>query len=159
MTTAEGNVANLEVVKGFIAQVLVDGEEVDGLVQCDEEGCFEIRRGSAKYSVAASQTDDGSGIVQVGSVVLRDVPLSKRALTAVNSINSEYVWVRCAWEDGMILIVRDIPVDIVTAELLVQSCNFIGEIADAKDDEFKTLLGAGTSAYDGDLDDDDSVEV
>jgi hypothetical protein len=150
--------ANLEVVNGFIAQVLGVAKQDDGAVWCDEDDRFEIRRGSAECWVAASQTTDGSGIVQVGSAVLRGVPLSKKALKAVNGINSEYVWVRCAWADGMILITRDIPVDVVTADLLVQSCDFIGTIADAMDDDFKALLGAGTPAYDGDPDD-DSVEV
>jgi hypothetical protein len=147
------------VIRGFIAQVLGDGSAVGGPVRRDQDGDFEVRRGSAEYWVAATETADGAGMVQVGSVVLREVPLSKKALKAVNAVNAEFVWVRCAWSDGMIRIARDIPVDLVTTELLVQSCNFIGVIADTKDDEFKALLGVGATAFDGDPDDDDAVEV
>lgn len=150
--------ANLEVLRGFIAQVLGDWPDVDGPVERDEDGDFRIRRGSAGYWVAAAQTADGTGMVQVGSAVLRDVPLSKKALKAVNGINAEYIWVRAAWVDDAIMISRDIPADLVTAEVLVEACTFIGAVADAKDDEFKELLAAGATAY-GAAPDDDAVEV
>lgn len=151
--------ANLEVLRGFIAQALSGVEDIGGPVERDEDGDFRLRRGSAQYWVAAAQTAGGAGIVQVGSVVLRDVPLSKKALKAVNSVNAECVWIRASWVDDVILIARDIPADIVTAAVLLEACDFIGAVADEKDDEFKELLAAGTSAYDDDGRDDDAVEV
>lgn len=151
--------ANLEVIRGFIAQALGDGSHFGAPVERDQDGDFQIRRGSAEFWAGAAQAADGSGMVQVGSVVLRGVPLSKKALKAVNSINRDYLWVRAVWADDLIVICRDIPIDLVTTEVLVQACDFIGAVADAKDDEFKSLLKVGTSAYDGDPDDDDAVEV
>lgn len=153
--------ANLEMIRGFIAQVLGDAEDIGGPVERDEDGDFRVRRGSAEYWVAAAQTGEGTGLVQVGSVVLRDVPLSKKALKAVNAVNAEHFWVRASWVDDVIMIARDIPAEIVTAAVLLEACDFIGSVADAKDDEFKELLAAGTSAYDDDDDDaaDDAVEV
>jgi hypothetical protein len=151
--------ANLEVIRGFIAQALADATDFDGAVERDEEGDFRVRRGSAQFWVAAVETAGGDGVVQVGSAVLRDVPLSKKALKAVNAINCEYLWVRAAWRDDAIVIAREIPVDLVTSGMLVQACEFIGSIADAKDDELKALLSVGESAFPGDPDDEDSVEV
>jgi hypothetical protein len=151
--------ANLEVIRGFIAQVLADSDHFDGPVGRDEDGDFRVRRGSAEYWVAAVRTAGGAAMVQVGSAVLREVPMSKKALRAVNAVNAEYLWVRAAWRDEAIVIAREVPADLVTAATLVEACDFIGSIADAKDDELKALLAVGESAYAGDDEDDDSVVV
>jgi Putative bacterial sensory transduction regulator len=151
--------ANLEVIRGFIAQVLADTDHFDGPVGRDDDGDFRVRRGSAEYWVAAVQTADGAAVVQVGSAVLREVPLSKKALRAANAINAEYLWVRAVWRDDAVVISREIPAELVTGAVLVQACDFIGSIADAKDDELKALLAVGASAYADDAEEDDAVAV
>ncbi len=151
--------ANLEVIRGFIAQVLADTDHFDGPVGRDDDGDYRVRRGSAEYWVAAVQTARGAGMVQVGSAVLREVPASEAALAAANDINASYLWVRAVWRDGAIVVSREIPADLVTAATLVEACDFIGSIADAKDDELKALLSLGVAAYAPEAEDDDSVVV
>lgn len=151
--------ANLEVIRGFIAQVLAETDHFDGPVGRDEDGDFRVRRGSAEYWVAAVQTASGDAMVQVGSAVLRDVPLSKKTLRSVNALNAEHLWVRAVWRDAAIVVSREIPAELVTAATLVEACDFIGAIADAKDDELKALLEVGAPAFAQDAEDDDSVVV
>lgn len=151
--------ANLEVIRGFIAQALADTDHFDAPVERDEDGDFRVRRGSAQFWVAAVQTADGAAMVQVGSAVLREVPLSKKALRAVNDINAAYLWVRAVWRDDAIVVSREVPEDLVTSATLVEACDFIGSIADSEDDALKALLSVGASAYADDAADDDSVVV
>ena len=151
--------ANLEVIRGFIAQVLTESDHFDGPIGRDEDGDFRVRRGSAEYWVAAVQVSGGAALVQVGSAILREVPVSKKVLRAVNGINAEYLWVRAVWRDEAIVVSREIPADLVTAATLVEACDFIGFIADTKDDELKALLALGAAAYADEAEDDDSVVV
>lgn len=151
--------ANVEMIRAFIARVLEDGGLVDGRSEPDSDGDYQLRQGSTLYWVSAGQTDDGFGLVQVFGVVLEDVPLSRKLLTAVNEINRDYLWVRCYWEQGRLTVARDLAADTLTAELLASACAQIGRIADEYDDRLKDLVGAGHTVFDGDPAADDSVEV
>lgn len=153
--------ANVEMIRGFVARVLEDGGLVDGRAEPDSDGDFQIRQGSALYWVSAGESGDAAaqGLVQVTGVVLDDVPLSRKLLTAVNEINRDYLWIRCYWHQNRLEIARDLAADTLTAEALVAACTQIGHIADEQDDRFKELLDAGHTVFDGDPGDDDSVEV
>lgn len=154
--------ANVEMIRAFIARVLEDGGLVDGRAEPDSDGDYQLRQGSALYWVSAAEADDGLGLVQVFGVVLEDVPLSRKLLTAVNDINSGYLWIRCYWADGRLTIARDLAADTLTPELLSEACGRIGRIADEYDDRLKELVGAGHTVFDGDAGgdgDDGSVEV
>lgn len=151
--------ANVEMIRAFTARVLEDGGLVDGRAEPDSDGDYQIRNGSALYWVSAGEAGDGFGLVQVFGIVLEDVPLSKKLLTAVNEINSEYLWIRCYWEQGRLVVARDLAADTLTADLLTAACAQIGRIADEYDDRLKELVGAGHTFFDGDAGDEDSVEV
>lgn len=151
--------ANLEVIRGFIAQVLTESDHFDGPLVRDEDGDFRVRRGSAEYWVAAVRTAGGAGMVQVGSAVLRDVPFSKKVLRSVNAINAEHLWVRAVWRNEAIVVSREIPEELVNAATLIEACEVIGSIADTKDDELRALLAVGVAAYTDDAEEDDSVVV
>jgi hypothetical protein len=150
--------ANVEMIRAFIARVLEDGGLVDGRAEADSDGDYQLRQGSALYWVSAGEADDGLGLVQVFGVVLEDVPLSLKLLTAVNEINSTYMWIRCYWDEDRLLVARDLASDSLNPELLAEACAQIGRIADEYDDRFKELVGAGHTFFDGDADE-DSVEV
>jgi hypothetical protein len=151
--------ANVEMIRAFIARVLEDGGLVDGRAEPDSDGDYQLRYGSALYWVSAGEADDGFGLVQVFGVVLDDVPLSKKLLTAVNEINGDYLWVRCFWRQGRLTLARDLAADTLTAEMLTAACAQIGRIADEYDDRLKQLVGTGHTVFDGDSGDEDSVEV
>jgi hypothetical protein len=151
--------ANVEMIRAFIARVLEDGGLVDGRAEPDSDGDYQLRYGSTLYWVSAGQADDGFGLVQVFGIVLEDVPLSRKLLTAVNEINGEYLWIRCYWQQGRLTLARDLAADTHTAELLTAACAQISRIADEYDDRLKELVGAGHTVFDGDAGDDDSVEV
>ena len=151
--------AKMEMIRAFIARILEDGGLVDGRAEPDSDGDYQIRQGSALYWVSSAQADDGFGLVQVYGVVLEDVPLSKKLLTAVNDINRDHLWIRCYWQQGRLAVARDLAADTLTAELLTAACAQIGRIADEYDDRLKELVGAGHTVFDGDPGDDDSVEV
>ena len=151
--------ANVEMIRAFIARVQEDGGLVDGRAEPDSDGDYQLRQGSALYWVSAGEADDGLGLVQVFGIVLEDVPLSRKLLTAVNEINSDHLWVRCYWAQGRLTVARDLAADTLTADQLTKACAQIGRIADEYDDRFKELLGAGHTVFDGDPGDDDSVEV
>ncbi|GAA1995661.1 T3SS (YopN, CesT) and YbjN peptide-binding chaperone 1 [Catenulispora subtropica] len=151
--------ANVEMIRAFVARVLEDGGLVDGRAEPDSDGDFQVRQGSALYWVSSGQAGDDSGLVQVFGVVLEDVPLSRKLLTAVNEINRDYLWIRCFWHEGRLVVARDLAADTLTAEALVGACAQIGRISDEQDDKFKELIGAGHTFFEGDPDDEDSVEV
>lgn len=151
--------ANVEMIRAFIARVLEDGGLVDGRAEPDSDGDYQLRHGSALYWVSAGQADDGFGLVQVFGIVLEDVPLSKKLLMAVNEINHDYLWVRCYWQQGRLAVARDLAADTLTPELLTSACAQIGRIADEYDGRLKELVGAGHTFFEDDLGDDDSVEV
>ncbi|GAA2051711.1 hypothetical protein GCM10009839_68550 [Catenulispora yoronensis] len=151
--------ANVEMIRAFVARVLEDGGLVEGRAEPDSDGDFQIRQGSSLYWVSPGQAGDESGLVQVFGIVLEDVPLSRKLLIAVNEINRDYLWVRCFWHERRLTLARDLAADSLTAEALIGACAQIGHIADEQDDKFKALIGAGRTAFEDEPDDADSVEV
>ena len=151
--------ANVEMIRAFIARVLEDGGLVDGRAEPDSDGDYQLRYGSTLYWVSAGQSDDGFGLVQVFGIVLEDVPLSKKLLTAVNEINGDYLWIRCYWKQNRLTLARDLAADTLTAEMRTAACAQNSHIADEYDDRLKELVGAGHTVFDNESGDDDSVEV
>jgi len=149
--------ANIEMIRGFVARVLEDAGLVSGRAQPDSDGDYQIRYGSALYWVSPGAAGDDSGLVQVFGVLLDEVKLSRKLLAALNEINRDYLWIRAFWQDDRVLICRDLAADALSAAGLKAACEQIGRIADDQDDKLKALVNAGHTFFEGS--DDDSVEV
>jgi Putative bacterial sensory transduction regulator len=148
-------VTNIAMIRAYVEKTVREWLGVSELV-VDSDGDIPVRQGSAEYYVRTVEMEPP--LVSVFSIVLRDVVRTSKLLKAVNQINAEIVQARAYHVEDRVVLSLELLAETITPAELTRACLVIASLADEYDDKLKAVFG-GTTAFDDDGTEDDSVEV